>query len=249
MPAILLFSACRSIPEDPMQRRLFKHYYGKGTLPIAEPEYDSIWTLLQTDSGIILYEELFLDYLYGDTLSLKDARLLYFGYPYTARYLPVYPAEPYLDSAISLIFQPDSTNRQWQLATASSLLDSILFVDPFNLEALFLYMTLCDELNDSICVEISIARMSNVINAIMSSGTGRKPTLAIDIVALPHIDNTLFFFALPEKKRTTKQWKDRQLVKVKLKPNTARIKKMYYDITPIDKWLNSSDSLEPNSSQ
>ena len=240
--AIFTYVACRTIPEDPMQRRLFKHYYGKGTLPIAEPEYDSIWTLLQTDSGIILYEKLFLDYLYGDTLSLEDARFLYYGYIYTARYLPVYPAEPYLDSAISLIFQPDSINRQWQLIIASSLLDSILAVDPFNLEALFLYMTLCDELNDSLCVEVSIARMSNVINAIMSSGTGRKPALAIDVVAMPHIDNILFFFALPEKKRKTKQWQDRALIKVILKPNTSYIKRLYYDITPIHKWLNALDT-------
>ncbi len=240
--AIFPYVACRTIPEDLMQRRLFKHYYGRGTLPIAEPEYDSIWTLLQTDSGILIYEQLFLEYLYGETLSLEDARLLYYGYIYTARYLPLYPAEPYLDSAISLIFQPDSINRQWQLIVASNLLDSILVVDPFNVEALFLYMTLCDELNDSLCVEISISRMSNVINAIMSSGTGRKPALAIDIVAMPHIDNLLFFFALPEKTRKTKIWKNRHIVKVKLKPNTAFIRRLYYDVTPVYQWINSLDT-------
>lgn len=227
-----------------MQRRLFKHYYSNGTLPIAEPPYDSLWTILQTDSGVDTYESLFLNYLLGDTLSLQEARFLYYGYIYSARYIPTYPADPYLDSVVTLIFQPDSTIRDWQFAIASTLLDSVLTVDPFNLEALFLYMTLCDELNDSVCVEISIARMSNVINAIMSSGTGRQPALAIDIIAMPHIDNTLFFFALPEKKRKVKQWQDRTLIKVKLKPNTAYIKKIYYDITSVGKWLNNLDSVQ-----
>ncbi len=234
---LILVTTCKVLPDDPMQRRLYKHYHGKGTLYINEPEYDSFWTVLQTDSGIFAYEQLFLDYLYGDTLSLPEARFLYYGYIYSARYIPFYPAEPYLDSAISLIFNPDSSDRQWQLIIASSLLDSVLSVDPFNLEALFLYMTLCDELNDSVCVDISIARMSNVINAIMSTGTGKKPNTSIDVIAFPHIDNVLFFFALPEKKRKIKTWANRYIIKVKLKRNTARIKKLFFDVTPANIWL------------
>ena len=148
---------------------------------ILAVDFDVIKKNVSSQTSHYHYASLFNRYLASDTgFTLDEKRHLYFGYSFQQGYSP-YGINEYEDSIRRILDHPALAPDDYRKALHFSA--TALLEDPFNIRVLN-YQTYCfRQLDDQAGYRQTIARMSVIFDAILSSGDGRSEKTAMAVIS------------------------------------------------------------------
>ncbi len=200
-----------------------------------KPNYKQIEKNCQEQGSLFFYDALFQRYLKGDSsFSQEEQQHLYYGYQFKTDYSP-YGNSDYKDSLRDLLSK-DKPDEQG-LRLALSYCDSVLYKDPMDLRTLNIQAGLCGEINNAGGKAVAIAKMDNIISAILNSGDGLTEATAYYVICVPHEYVMLSVLGLKYGGSQSLKGSNDYL---KVEKNNYDIEGLYFNVTAS---LNSMDKL------
>ncbi len=139
----------------------------------SAPDYEGIAGLVTDPTSEYYYPDLLRRYQLGDTtLTLRDFRLLYYGYPTQAGYRPLMES-PYVDS-LQRVFGRRTSPTAEHYRQVVRYAGYILRDEPFSLRDLNALAFAYQMLGESELAERQLVKMSGVLEAIRSTGDGLR---------------------------------------------------------------------------
>ncbi len=174
----------------------------------------------------LFYDSLFQRYLKGDSsFTFEEKQHLYYGAQFTSKYSP-YGGTEFTDSLNKLLSKDKLGIEEYKVAIRYC--DSILIEDPMDLKTLNIQANLFKLTNNFLEKAINMAKINNVIDAILSSGNGESEATAYYVICVDHeysILNILDFeFAGDQSLRGSNDY-------LKLKKNKYNLEGIYFDVT------------------
>lgn len=198
-----------------------------------KPDYKAIKDLTTDKSSPYYYDKLFAMYQHDDTtLSLKDYRMLYYGYffqhdyrPYTGYYNKAY-------KKLNRIYDKKEYNKR-DLEKVIKLSLEYLEDNPFDARKLFDVYTAYELLGDSVSGMPYLKKAMGIGKAILSTGDGLTKETAYHIL---HISNEYFvILALgydeDGDRMLTEEWCDY----LSLKKNDDGVNGLYFNVAQMRK--------------
>lgn len=194
-----------------------------------KPDYKAIKELTSDKSSPYYYDKLFALYKQNDsTLSLKDYRMLYYGYYYQDSYKPYTNYNNKAFKKLGHIYDKKDYNKR-DLERVIKLSIEYLEDNPFDARKLFDVYTAYKLLGDTVTGVPYLNKAMGIAKAILSTGDGLTKETAYHVL---HISNEYFvILALgydeDDDRMLTEEWCDY----LSLKDNDDGVKGLYFDVT------------------
>ena len=194
------------------------------------PDYREIETLTNDRGSAFYYPELFKRYAANDTeLTLRDYRLLYYGYFFQDNYTPFYRT-PEADSVRLLLGDKDHlTNEEWEEVIRLSNVN--LRNNPFDLKGLNIVWVAHRHTGDSASARLYFDKLKKLVQTILSTGDGLSEATAFHILNVSHeydIINILGYESGGNQNLT-----DKKCDYLSLKVNDDNLSGLYFDVNQI----------------
>lgn len=193
----------------------------------AKPNYKKIQTNINNKSSEYYYPTLLLKFQQGDTtLSMDQKRHLYYGYVFNPNYSP-YGSNPFYDSLVPFLKKED--HSVIDLYTMLEFSDSILSKNPFNLDVINYQLFAYEKLNQKRKFDVSLNKLRTVVDALISSGNGKKLKTAFYVIYIRHEYNLLdvlgYNFGGSQSLIKTCDY-------LTIEENNEGLKGLYFDVSP-----------------
>jgi hypothetical protein len=149
-----------------------------------KPDYKGIEKIIVNKESGFFYPDFLKRYKKSDTtLTLQDFRILYYGFLFNESY-SVYGSSNYQDS-INLVLGKDSLIREdfFQIIYYERL---ILDEYPFNLRDLNVLLYSYLQIGDTLSAIEADFKLNMIIQAILSTGDGKKEKTAWHVISISH---------------------------------------------------------------
>ncbi len=200
----------------------------------APPDYKNIKKYIKKKDSLFNYTVLKNKFLSGDSLSLEQMRLLYYGTVFQDDYHP-YGREDM--KQIKILLSKDSLSAT-DIELIFQQTDTILQKNPVHLNALYFRSIAAYYSNDRTLFQKEQRRLFLLIAAILSSGTGKDMDEPIYVISTDH-EYFIMWEVLkvePVSQRLIHH-KKRNLDYFELKAGHPDYKELYFDITPAIEYL------------
>lgn len=196
------------------------------------PDYQEIERLTADRGSAFFYPPLFKRYVANDTnLTLRDYRMLYFGYFFQDEYTPFFQT-PEADSIKMLLGSKDElATGDWKqiVRMGTANIDK----NPFDLKGLNIVWVAYRQTGDSATARIYFDKLKKLVQTILSTGDGMTETTAFHVLNVSHeydILNILGYEYAGNQKLT-----DTKCDFLSLKSNNEQVKGLYFDVKQIFK--------------
>jgi hypothetical protein len=203
----------------------------------ATPDYKEIESLTNDRSSAFFYQELLKRYLGDDTtLTLRDYRLLYYGYFFQPNYTPFYhTAES--DSVKMLLGEKEQLSAQeWN--NIIRLGRANIQKNPFDLKGLNIVWVAYRQTGDSATARLYFDKLKKLVQTILSTGDGMTEATAFHVLNVSHeydILNILGYEFGGNQNLT-----DAKCDYLSLKTNDDNLSGLYFDVKQIFKGYQKS---------
>ena len=196
------------------------------------PDYNEIETLTSDKVSAFYYPELFKKYVANDTnLSLRDYRMLYFGYFFQGNYTPFYHTEE-ADSVKAILGDREKlTTDEWKEVIRFGKAN--LEKNPFDLKGLNIVWVAYRQTGDSASARFYFDKLKKLVQTILSTGDGMSEATAFHILNVSHeydIINILGYEYGGNQNLT-----DTKCDYLSLKTNDEGLSGLYFDVNQIFK--------------
>ena len=192
-----------------------------------KPDYDSIEININDTSSSLFYPVLWTRYHQGDTMmTTNELRHMYFGYQFMDEYQP-YSKSAFQDSIQNLFATLDSIT----VADMKNLLrfgDSILIIDPFNMEVIEMQQYIFQELHDLPSAELKYNQLGMIIKAMQSSGDGASLENPIYVIHVGHEYDMINYFGF---KASGNQTLIGSVDEIKIEENAIGLDALYFEVS------------------
>ena len=194
------------------------------------PDYQEIETLTKDKGSAFYYDELFKRYADHDTLlTLRDYRLLYYGYFFQDAYTPFY-STPEADSIRMVLGDKDKlTTEEWKEVIRMGKTN--LEKNPFDLKGLNIVWVAHRHTGDSATARLYFDKLKKLVQTILSTGDGMSETTAFHVLNVSHeydIINILGYEYGGDQNLT-----EGKCDYLSLKTNEDNLKGLYFDVNQI----------------
>lgn len=147
---------------------------------ILKPDYSSIEQLIKDPNSLFYYPHMFKKYINNDTtLSLREYRMLYYGYFFQKEYASYEHSDKY--DSLNIIFYKDRlTPADWKNIVRID--KQYLLTRPFELKKLNLLYLAYKHLGDTADAAIYFDKIKKIAYTILSSGDGQSETTAMHVL-------------------------------------------------------------------
>ncbi len=191
------------------------------------PNYKAIKKEVSDKNSAFYYPKLFDKFLKSDTtMTLREKRLLYYGFQYQSKYSPYGGHSSYNDSLKTVFQKQNFTKEDFKKVITFS--DSILSSNPFDLRSLNYQTYALQELGNKQDYLKKLNQMRTIIQAIFSSGNGLKKETAFYVIYVSH--EYVLLDILGYKFGGQQQLIDHYDY-LRLAENPENIKGMYFDVS------------------
>ncbi|WP_422103979.1 DUF4919 domain-containing protein [Winogradskyella sp.] len=151
---------------------------------IGKPNYKKIKKSIQKENGDFYYPALMERFKAGDsTMNIDEKRHLYYGFINEDLYSP-YGRSDYSDSLREVLKKPN--HNDGDLDEIEKFSDSILVEKPFSFKAMNYKLYVFDTKKDTLNFNKTIDKVNIVLDAIFSSGDGKKKESAFYVIETSH---------------------------------------------------------------
>jgi hypothetical protein len=197
------------------------------------PNYKSIRKNIENSSSDFYYPKLMERYQNGDsTLTREERRHLYFGYVFHPNYVPL-DTSSYNESLMETLSKKESfTTVDYNRLIDDA--DALLREDPFNLRALNTKLIVYAQQDNVPEYKKAIQQRKVVLDAIVSSGDGLTKKTAYHVIKVTHEYDFLSCIGYENigGSKITGHYHY-----VRLGENKYGIEGLYFDITPVLKYM------------
>jgi hypothetical protein len=149
-----------------------------------KPDYKAIENKISQEDSDFFYPKLLQRFLLADTtMSLDEKRCLYYGYTFQKTYSP-YGHSDYRDSILLVLRKDDHESKD--LLKIIEFSDSLLAFNPFDLRAINYQLYAFEKFGQKTEFDLRINQMRIIIDALLSSGNGRKKKTAFYVISTAH---------------------------------------------------------------
>lgn len=192
-----------------------------------KPNYDSIEINIMDTSSSLFYPVLWTRFHQGDTMmTINELRHMYFGYQFTDQYQP-YSKSDYQDSIKELFTTVDSIFIL-DIKNLMRFGDSLLVVDPFNLEVLEMQQYIYKELQDDAGAELKYNQLGLIVKAMQSSGDGATLESPIYVINVSHEYDIINYFGF---QASGSQSLIGEVDEIKIEENPIGLTALYFDVS------------------
>lgn len=194
-----------------------------------KPDYKAIKKLTTDKNSPYYYDKLFAMYQRNDTtLTLKDYRMLYYGYYFQKSYKPYTNTDNRSYQKLSHIYDKKNISKR-DLTRVIKLALEYLETNPFDARKLFDVYTAYELLGDTVSGQPYLNKAMSIGKAIISTGDGLTKETAYHVL---HISNEYFIilalgYEEDGDRMLTEEWCDY----LSLKENDNQVKGLYFDVT------------------
>ncbi len=150
----------------------------------AKPNYKKIQKDISAKESTFYYPNLMKRFMASDTtMTLDEKRHLYYGYIYQDTYSP-YGHSNYTDSLKVLMQKRQLSNDELKNVIVFS--DSILTKNPFDLRVMNTKLFAYKEFKNDSAFQKTLNKVKIIIDALLSSGNGRKKKTAFYVIKVSH---------------------------------------------------------------
>lgn len=194
------------------------------------PDYKEIETLTKDKGSAFYYDELFKRYAAHDTfLTLRDYRLLYYGYFFQENYTPFY-STPEADSIRVVLGDKEKlTDEEWKEVLRMGAVN--LEKNPFDLKGLNIVWVAHRHTGDSATARLYFDKLKKLVQTILSTGDGMSESTAFHVLNVSHeydIINILGYEYGGNQNLT-----EGKCDYLSLKTNEDNLKGLYFDVNQI----------------
>jgi len=196
------------------------------------PDYSSIKELVQDPNSLFFYPHLLAKYERNDTtLSLREYRMLYYGFFFDKKYENQFNDQATDDSLKALLAKDNMSTKDWTKVLA--LDKQYLSQRPFELKKLNIAFMAYKKLGDSAMANIYLDKVRKIAYAILSSGDGQSEATALHVLQIS--DEYSLINMLGYEFGGTQELTTSQCDFLSLKDNPENIKGLYFDVKQIFK--------------
>ncbi|RYZ51943.1 MAG: DUF4919 domain-containing protein [Sphingobacteriales bacterium] len=204
------------------------------------PDYNEIERLTKDKGSVFYYGSLFEKFKANDTtLTLRDYRMLYYGYFFQPDYSPFkFTSEADTMKAILALqeLQPGDWKELQRVGRAH------LAQNPFDLKGLNVVWIASKQTGDSAAARLYFDKLKKLVQTILSTGDGMSEKTAFHVVHVAHeydIVNILGF-EFGGKQNLT----DNKCDFLTLKTNDEKVEGLYFDVSQIFKGYERSVTIK-----
>lgn len=198
----------------------------------AVPDYNEIEKLTKDKSSAFYYDSLYERYRSGDTtLSLRDYRMLYFGYFFQPGYAPFYGSTESDSIKMLLGTKEDLNTADWQ--ELARLGEAHVHKNPYDLKGLNIVWMAYKQTGDSAKADVYFDKLKKLVQTILSTGDGLSESTAFHVLNVSHeydILNILGYEFDGNQKLT-----ENKCDFLALKTNADNLPGLYFDVKQIFK--------------
>lgn len=196
------------------------------------PDYNSIKELVQDPNSLFYYPHLLAKYEHNDTtLSLREYRMLYYGFFFDKKYDQQFNEQTTDDKLKALLDKEDMGKQDW--VAVLKIDTQYLKQRPFELKKLNIAFMAYRKLGDSAMANIYLDKVRKIAYAILSSGDGQSETTALHVLQIS--DEYSLINMLGYEFGGTQELTTSQCDFLSLKENPENIKGLYFDVKQIFK--------------
>ncbi len=197
---------------------------------ILIPDYSSIEQIVKDSNSLFFYPRLLKKYENNDTtLSLREYRMLYYGYFFQDDYSTYNAYEEVDDTARALLNRGKLSKEQWQ--TVIRLEKKSLQNDPFELKKLNVMFIAYKKTGDSLNAGVYLDKIKKIAFTILSSGDGQSDTTGLHVLSIS--DEYAMVKILGYEYGGEQQLTNGQCDYLTLKDNNDNVKGLYFDVKQI----------------
>ena len=155
-----------------------------------KPDYDEIQKNIANEQSNLYYPKLWRRYQQGDsTLTIDEARHIYYGYVFNKDYSPLLRAKNTNDVYATLNKEQPTQN---ELKRVVSLLNTALKIEPFSIRYLYYQNLAYSTLKRDNEIIQNENKIQCILNALTSTGDAFTRETAIHVIAVPTEYDYLF---------------------------------------------------------
>jgi len=204
------------------------------------PDYQEIEKLTRDKSSAFFYDKLFERYERNDTtLTLRDYRMLYYGYFFQPGYAP-FKFTDQADTIKYILSMQQTEQRDWQ--ELERLGNAHLKQNPFDLKGINVMWLANRQLGDSLETRIYFDKLKKLVQTILSSGDGLSETTAFHVQQVSHEYDILNIlgFEFSGKQNLT----DNKCDFLSVKANDEKLEGLYFDVKQMFKGYEKALSVD-----
>jgi len=196
------------------------------------PDYQEIEKLTADKGSAFYYDNIFKRYEANDTtLTLRDYRMLYYGYFFQPQYTPFYRSAE-TDSIKTLLGSKDElTKDDWKQIIRLGKVN--IAQNPFDLKGLNVVWIAYRQSGDTATANLYFDKLKKLVQTILATGDGKSEKTAFHVLNVSHeydIVSILGYEFAGNQKLT-----DAKCDFLSLKDNDDRVTGLYFDVKQIFK--------------
>lgn len=208
---------------------LLTKVYGQDVKTLI-PDYQEIEKLTKDKGSAFYYDRLYSRYVGDDTtLTLRDYRMLYYGYFFQPGYAPFYHTAA--SDSIKLILGAQNEPGAMQWKEVLRLGQENLSQNPFDLKGLNIVWIAYKRTGDSLMARVYFDKLRKLVQTILATGDGLSEETAFHVVNVSHEYDILSI--LGYEFGGNQQLTDSKCDYLSLKTNSDNLSGLYFDVKQI----------------
>ncbi len=194
------------------------------------PDYQEIENLTKDKGSAFYYDRLYNRYVADDTtLTLRDYRMLYYGYFFQPGYAPFYHTAASDSIKLMLGAQDEPDAAQWKEVLRLGQVN--LSQNPFDLKGLNIVWIAYKRTGDSLMARVYFDKLRKLVQTILATGDGLTEETAFHVVNVSHEYDILSI--LGYEFGGNQQLTDSKCDYLSLKTNSDNLPGLYFDVKQI----------------